>query len=200
MSCKIDPCSFISLYLDQYQNKIFLKNDMRVKFALGSESKSRCKINDDSMLFTRVAVFHTADVRPHEHVREKAPDSAALLMGTHFLPWSVSGSIFKQKSKSNKWPWKASRSQKAKEAGDAIKKQQIGMMCTCKWTQNSLFIRTLYPCIRHFPYSPLRPCIPHAATVAKQMVYSSIHSCQVFLFIYLFIYLLFHCYMRVFVR
>ncbi len=27
MSCKINPCSFISLYLDQYQIKIFLKND-----------------------------------------------------------------------------------------------------------------------------------------------------------------------------
>lgn len=27
MSCKINPCSFNSLYLDQYQIKIFLKND-----------------------------------------------------------------------------------------------------------------------------------------------------------------------------
>lgn len=27
MSCKINPCSFISLYLDQYQIKIFLKNE-----------------------------------------------------------------------------------------------------------------------------------------------------------------------------
>lgn len=41
MPCKIDPCSFISLYLDQYQNKIFLKNDIRVKFALGVMQNSR---------------------------------------------------------------------------------------------------------------------------------------------------------------
>lgn len=33
-----------------------------------------------------VAVFHMADVHPHEHASKKAPDSAALRMGTHFLP------------------------------------------------------------------------------------------------------------------
>lgn len=84
MSCKIDPCSFISLYLDQYQNKIFLKNDTRVKFGLRANPDAKSKTSP--CCSARVAVVHTADVRPREHVSEKAPDSAALLMGTHFLP------------------------------------------------------------------------------------------------------------------
>lgn len=131
--------------------------------------------------------FRTADVHPYECVGGKAPDSAVLLMSNHFLPWSVSGSVFKHKSKSFKWPWKAARFQKPREGRtwdkEAADRHDVHMQMNTEHFVHPSSL-SLHQTLSIFPTEAFY--IPHAATVAKQMLYFNIHSCRVTgLFLYL---------------